>query len=294
MGRTTVPGLHVDLTQLELAMNKKIGIVALALAALPLAACGGGSNMANTAQAGAMGSPAAGMASPTGSMGADMGNGTAGANDMGNNNMDNGMASPSASGMDGGMNGGMNGGMDGGMQSKVVQMTAKEMPSMTMLPRGTTLAKAEAAGMGMDGNQVVKVTATDTGCIPAKTSVHAGRVWFEVTNKGMMPTKMFLERTTGKELIVVQNVQPNASGAFRALVKKGKYLLACQPGMGNTQIRTPLTVTAAPMTNNMGNGNMNGNMGNGNMNGNMGNGNMGNGNMNNGMTNNGGMGGGMG
>ena len=111
------------------------------------------------------------------------------------------------------------------------------------LPHGTTADKAAAAGMGTDGAPVISVIGTDTSCIPDMTTVPAGKIWIKLTNKGSKITELYLESPEAKELVEVEKVTTGNSGAFSTKVKAGSYLIACEPGMNDVQIRTPLTVT---------------------------------------------------
>jgi len=176
-----------------------------ALTALTVAGCGGDSGNAKTAPA--QGAGSTGSAEPAG----------------GSGNQAAGAAIPQTTVTEDG------GGNDG---------------PAAKLPHGTSAEEATAAGMGNDGNPVISVTNTDTSCIPDMTSVHAGKVWLKVTNKGTKITEMYLEGPDGEEQMEVENVKVGASGAIKATLKEGMYLIACEPGMSDTQIRTPLTVTA--------------------------------------------------
>jgi hypothetical protein len=111
------------------------------------------------------------------------------------------------------------------------------------LPQGMSVAKAVAAGMGKDGAPVVSVIGTETTCTPDKTTVPAGKVWFKITNKGKRITEMYLEAPDAKELAEVEKIKAGAAGAFSTTVKAGSYLVACEPGMADKQVRTGITVT---------------------------------------------------
>lgn len=111
------------------------------------------------------------------------------------------------------------------------------------LPQGMSADKATAAGMGSDGAPVISVTNTDTSCIPDKATVPAGKIWIKITNEGTRITEGYLEDKGGEELAEVENITAGQSGAFTTTVKEGDYLIACEPGMADVQIRTPLTVT---------------------------------------------------
>ena len=116
---------------------------------------------------------------------------------------------------------------------------------MAKLPQGLLGAKAVAAGLGKDHLPVITVTGTDTTCVPDRISVPAGKVWFKLVSKGQKVNELYLESAKGDELVEVEKVKTGMYGAFKTTVKAGAYLIACEPGMADTQIRTPLTVTPA-------------------------------------------------
>ena len=111
------------------------------------------------------------------------------------------------------------------------------------IPQGMTEAQAVAAGMGKDGVPVITVAATDTSCLPDKVTVPAGKVWLKMTSSGKKINELYLESSEADELIEVEHIATGKTGAFRTTVRKGSYLIACEPGMADVQIRTPLTVT---------------------------------------------------
>ena len=114
---------------------------------------------------------------------------------------------------------------------------------MAKIPQGMSLTKAQAAGLGKDGAPVVRVIGTETGCTPDVTSVKAGKVWFTMTNQGTKISEMYLETPDAKQLVEVESLKSGAAGAFTVNVTKGSYLVACEPGMADKQIRTAISVT---------------------------------------------------
>jgi hypothetical protein len=130
-------------------------------------------------------------------------------------------------------------------QITVTEEDAGNDGDMAKLPQGLLGAKAVAAGLGKDGVPVITVTGTDTSCLPDRTSVPAGKVWFKLVSKGQKVNELYLESAKGDELVEVEKVKTGMFGAFKTTVKAGGYLIACEPGQADTQIRTPLTVTPA-------------------------------------------------
>jgi Cupredoxin-like domain len=188
-------------------MRRSIALTVLAAATALSAACGGGSSGQATLQTAAAAGAAAGTAAPQ-AVGADP---------------------QAAAGSLPQVTTSESGGGNDGPEAK--------------LPQGMSADKATTAGMGSDGAPVISVMGTDTSCIPDMTTVPAGKVWFKLTNKGNKITELYLESPKAKELVEVEKVTTGNSGAFATKVKAGSYLIACEPGMNDVQIRTPLTVT---------------------------------------------------
>jgi Cupredoxin-like domain len=188
-----------------LLMRRTIATFAVVLAAtVTLAACGGGGATANTNQQ--AGAPASGGSA---------------AGDAGGNAAAAGGGVPQITG---------------------AKVGDDDETTGEKLPQGASVAKAQAAGMGSDGAPIVTVTSSDTGCMPDKSQVAAGKVWFKLVNQSKKINELYLESAKGKEMIEVEKIRSGQSGAFAKTVQPGQYMLACAPGMGNTQIRTPLTV----------------------------------------------------
>jgi iron uptake system component EfeO len=79
--------------------------------------------------------------------------------------------------------------------------------------------------------------------VPDKTSVPAGPVWFKLMNQGTRISELYLESADAKELAEVEKVKKGSGGAFKTTVKPGPYLVACEPGMADKQVRTGINVT---------------------------------------------------
>lgn len=120
----------------------------------------------------------------------------------------------------------------------------KDDPDEGKIPHGTDLDAAVAAGLGTDGAPVISVTGTDTECTADVKSVKAGKVWVKFTNSGTKINEVYLESETDEKLAEVENITTGKSGGFSFTVEKGKYQLACQPGMDDAhQVKAPLEVT---------------------------------------------------
>jgi predicted small secreted protein len=150
-----------------------------------------------------------------------------------------GGAAPSAASGGAAANGAAGGGVP---QETGAKVGADDETTGEKIPNGASAAKAMAAGMGKDGAPVITVTSSDTGCVPDKAQVAPGKVWFKLVNSGQKINELYLESTEGNEMIEVEKIKSGQAGAFSKTVKPGSYMLACAPGMGDTQIRTPLKV----------------------------------------------------
>jgi hypothetical protein len=69
------------------------------------------------------------------------------------------------------------------------------------------------------------VTGTETTCVPDKTTLKAGQVWFKITNHGSRITELYLESPDAEELVEVEKIKNGPSGAFKTTVKPGSYLV---------------------------------------------------------------------
>ncbi|TVT52688.1 peptidase M75 family protein [Amycolatopsis rhizosphaerae] len=97
-----------------------------------------------------------------------------------------------------------------------------------------------------DGTAPITVSATDTACEVAPTSVKAGNLTFEVTNKGTKVTEFYLYGEGDKIIGEVENIAPGLARKLTVAVPAaGTYQAACKPGMAGDGIRVPLTVTGA-------------------------------------------------
>jgi iron uptake system component EfeO len=106
-----------------------------------------------------------------------------------------------------------------------------------------------AAGCASDkkpsGTGDLEVTATDTQCTVAKTSLPAGRHTFAVTNKGTKVTEFYVYAAGDRVVGEVENVTPGLRRTLVVDLPAGSYQAACKPGMTGDGIRTTLTVTGA-------------------------------------------------
>src|SRR6266511_4128082 len=89
----------------------------------------------------------------------------------------------------------------------------------------------------------LEVTASDTACTVAKTTLPAGRHTFAVTNKGTKVTEFYVYGAGDRVVGEVENVSPGLRRTLVVDLTAGQYESACKPGMVGDGIRTTLTVT---------------------------------------------------
>jgi iron uptake system component EfeO len=115
---------------------------------------------------------------------------------------------------------------------------------------GATALLAGCAGGGggaaapaqSDGS--IAVNASDTACEVAKAEAPAGKITFQIANRGTKVTEFYLYGTGDRIMGEVENIGP---GLTRRLIVEapdgGTYTTACKPGMVGDGIRAPFTVT---------------------------------------------------
>jgi iron uptake system component EfeO len=92
----------------------------------------------------------------------------------------------------------------------------------------------------------VSVEASDDACRVGATTLEAGPVTFEVTNKGSKVTEVYVygEKDGAFDTIVgeVENIGPGTSRDLSVNLGGGTYEIACKPGQTGDGIRTRVTV----------------------------------------------------
>ena len=121
-----------------------------------------------------------------------------------------------------------------------------------MRPRALILLCALVLGLAGCGSAIrnggsgeLEVTASDTECTVAKTSLPAGRHTFAVTNTGSKVTEFYVYGTGDRVVGEVENVTPGLRRTVTVDLAAGAYQAACKPGMVGDGIRTALTVTGS-------------------------------------------------
>jgi len=118
---------------------------------------------------------------------------------------------------------------------------------LTLIALATGLVAVLAAGCGSSGSRapadakVLSFKLTDEGCRPARASVPAGPVSFEVENAGTAKVTEFEVLEGDKILGEKEDLSSGLSGEFWISLDKGTYTLYCP---GGEHERGTLTVTA--------------------------------------------------
>jgi iron uptake system component EfeO len=102
-----------------------------------------------------------------------------------------------------------------------------------------------ACGGGSSGPSV-KVTAGDSSCAVAKTSLAPGKTTFAVHNSGSKVTEVYVYAKSGSEFSKTveeaEDIGPGTSRELTVDLAAGTYEVACKPGMTGNGIRTRITV----------------------------------------------------
>lgn len=104
------------------------------------------------------------------------------------------------------------------------------------------LSAGAAGACGSSTAEAIGVTSTQTKCTAEKTSLPAGKLRFEVENKGNEVTELYVYGKGDRVISEVENVGPGTSRALTVNLKAGNYELACKPGMTGKGIRVPIHV----------------------------------------------------
>jgi iron uptake system component EfeO len=121
------------------------------------------------------------------------------------------------------------------------------LPSRTAALIVTLLAvPALAACGGGSSGPSVKVTAGESSCAVAKTSLAPGKTTFAVHNSGSKVTEVYVYAKSGSEFSKTveeaEDIGPGTSRELTVDLAAGTYEVACKPGMTGNGIRTRITV----------------------------------------------------
>jgi uncharacterized cupredoxin-like copper-binding protein len=110
---------------------------------------------------------------------------------------------------------------------------------------GSGSGSGSGGGGASDNGAPVRVTSTNTECTPAKTTLNAGKVTFDLVNKGDKVTELYVYGSGDKIISEVENVGPGTTRHLTVDLKAGVYELACKPGATGNGIRVPIHVHGA-------------------------------------------------
>jgi len=120
---------------------------------------------------------------------------------------------------------------------------ARCAPALITLPLVGLLAACGGQSAGSsEPATTVAVSATDTACTPAASTVAAGPVTLAVTNEGTETTELYVYAADGSIVGEVEDVTPGLSRDLSVTLQAGTYTLACKPGERDPGVRTALTV----------------------------------------------------
>jgi uncharacterized cupredoxin-like copper-binding protein len=106
---------------------------------------------------------------------------------------------------------------------------------------------AACGGSSASGGTTVAIEASDDACKVATTELDAGKVTFDVTNKGSKVTEVYVYGEQGGEfskiISEVENIGPGTSRDLSVDLGGGTYEVACKPGQTGDGIRTKITVS---------------------------------------------------
>lgn len=114
---------------------------------------------------------------------------------------------------------------------------------LALLTVGVAIA---AAGCSSDssGGPETAITATDSECRVAATSLASGKNTFVVSNKGDKVTEVYVYGAGDKVISEKENIGPGTTATFSATLRAGDYEVACKPGQTGSGIRQKVTVGA--------------------------------------------------
>lgn len=109
------------------------------------------------------------------------------------------------------------------------------------------VALALVACSGPDPSRLsTGVTADDTTCEPERPNADAGRISFEVNNRGTKVTEFSLHAEGDRVLGTAVNIAAGTSRTLTVDVPAGKYTVVCGPGMRDGGVRSAFTVNGEP------------------------------------------------
>ncbi|MFJ5552276.1 iron uptake system protein EfeO [Streptomyces sp. NPDC093225] len=93
------------------------------------------------------------------------------------------------------------------------------------------------------GGDAVAIKATDSACEVSAKEFPAGKVVFDVENKGSKVTEVYVLFPDDRIVTERENIGPGTKATITAEIKAGDYTVACKPGMKGDGIRTAVKAT---------------------------------------------------
>lgn len=123
----------------------------------------------------------------------------------------------------------------------------RRAPALAAALLAAPLALA-ACGSSSGSANAVAVTATDSKCDVATTSLPSGKTEFKVSNKGGDVTEVYVYGEGDKIMGELENIGAGTTRNFTVDLGAGSYEVACKPGMKGDGIRTAITVSGTATT----------------------------------------------
>ncbi|MCY0926648.1 peptidase M75 family protein [Streptomyces sp. H27-H1] len=92
---------------------------------------------------------------------------------------------------------------------------------------------------------LVRVAASDSACEVSTKEFPAGKVAFEVENKGSKVTELYILFPDDRIVAERENIGPGTKATITAELKAGDYEVACKPGMKGDGIRQSVKATGS-------------------------------------------------
>jgi uncharacterized cupredoxin-like copper-binding protein len=102
-----------------------------------------------------------------------------------------------------------------------------------------------AACSSDSGTDAIRITATDTTCVPTASHFGAGKTTFEVKNDGSKVTEVYVYGEGDTVVGEVENIGPGTTRKMTVDLKAGAYELACKPGQTGSGIRAHIEAEGA-------------------------------------------------
>lgn len=110
------------------------------------------------------------------------------------------------------------------------------------LATAATLTGCASAGSA-GSSPAVAITASDSDCSVAETTLTAGKTAFAIQNSGSKATEVYVYGAGDKIVAEKENIGPGLTVSLTVALQQGSYTVVCKPGMTGDGIRTAVTVS---------------------------------------------------